>query len=523
MHEKINEIYGYLHGFWRYRWSALLIAWVIGVIGWLVVYALPDQYEAKTTVHIDTSSIMKPLLKGLAVETDPDEQLQVMTRVMLSRENLLTVMRETDMDLAADTPEEKEVMVRELASKIWLSTGASRDRRGPRASIYVIGYQSPSPELAYKVVSTLLNTLIEDTLSSGRTDTVMAQDFLSEQIAEYEKRLAESEKRMAEFKKKNVGFMPTEKGSYYGRLQRAEEDISETKSLLRLAKQRHADLQQQLSGEVAVNVGMSAESATRLRDYQGKLDDLLMQFTNEHPDVQAMRARIARLRASMAAGDDLAGSGGGTLDKTSVLYHELKMQESQARLEVGKLQIMLAEQQRNLEELQQSIDIIPQVEADLAKLDRDYKLNKDRYISLVERRESAKLAQKVEQSSNEITFKVVDAPVVPLIPSAPNRLLLLAGVLVAALAAGAAWSVLMFMLFPTFVDFKQLRKSIDLPVLGAVRLQMTGEQISHRKTQLRSFLLAMSLLFGVFGGVLLLEKPGSAQVRALISEIGIYL
>ncbi|MEN8205328.1 MAG: XrtA system polysaccharide chain length determinant [Pseudomonadota bacterium] len=519
MHEKINEIYGYLHGFWRYRWSSLLIAWIVGVVGWLVVYGLPDQYKARAAVHIDTSSIMKPLLKGLAVETDPNEQLMVMTRVMLSRENLLKVMRETDMDLEADTPEEKEVMVRELASDIGLGTGSSNNRSG--SSIYTISYKSPSPQMAYNVVSTLLNTLIENTLNSSRTDTIMAQDFLGEQIAEYEKRLAASEKRMAEFKKKNVGFMPNEKGSYYSRLQRAEEEIAATKSKLRLAKQRHADLQQQLSGEAEVNVGISAESAVRLRNYQDKLDDLLMQFTNEHPDVQAMRTRIARLRASMAAGEEVTGSG--SLDKTSVLYQEMKIQESNARLEVGKLQIMLAEQQRNLEELQQSIDIIPQVEADLAKLDRDYQLTKKRYLNLVERRESARLAQKVEQNSNEITFKVVDAPVVPLIPSSPDRPLLLAGVLVAALAAGAAWSVLMFLLFPTFVDFKQLRKAIDLPVLGAVRLQMTGEQISHRKTQLTSFLLAMSLLFGVFGGVLLLEKPGSAQVRALISEIGIYL
>ena len=519
MHAQINEIYAYLHGLWRYRWSSLLIAWIVGVLGWLVIYALPNQYVAKTAVHIDTSSIMKPLLKGLAVETDPAEQLQVMTRVLLSRDNLLIVMRETDMDLAVDTPEEREEMVQELAGKIWLSSGSNR--RGVQASIYEIGYESPSPEMAYKVVSTLLNTLIEDTLSSGRTDTVMAQDFLTEQIIEYEKRLAGSEKRMAEFQKKNVGFMPNEKGGYYARLQRSEEEISGTKSQLRLAKQRHAGLQQQLSGETAVTGGITPESAAKLREYQERLDDLLMQFTNEHPDVQAMRQRIARSKASMAAGSDLAG--GGSLDKTSVLYQELKIQESNARLEVGKLQIMLAEQQRNLEELQQSIDIIPQVEADMAKLDRDYQLNKDRYLSLVERRESAKLAQKVEQNSNEITFKVVDAPVIPLIPSAPNRPLLLAGILVVALGAGAAWSVLMFLLFPTFVDFKQLRKAIDLPVLGTVRLQMTGEQVRHRKTQLTSFLLAMSLLIGVFGGVLLLEEPGSARVRALISEIGIYL
>jgi len=519
MHEKINEAYAYLHGLWRYRWSALLIAWIVGVIGWLVVYALPNQYVARTAVHIDTSSIMRPLLKGLAVETDPAEQLSVMTRVLLSRENLLVVMRETDMDLEADTPEEKEEMVQELAGKIRLQTGKRRNTSA--ASIYEISYESPSPEMAYKVVSTLLNTLIEDTLNSGRTDTVMAQDFLSEQITEYEKRLAESEKRMAEFQKKNVGFMPSEKGGYYTRLQRSEEDIAATKSELRLAKQQLAGLQQQLSGQAAVTGGITAESASKLREYQNKLDDLLMQFTNEHPDVQAMRSRIARQKASMAAGSDQAGSS--SLDKTSVLYQELRMQESQARLEVGKLQIMLAEKQRNLEELQQSIDIIPQVEADLAKLDRDYQLNKERYLSLVERRESAKLAQDVEQNSNEITFKVVEAPVLPLIPAGPDRPLLLAGVLAAALAAGGAWSVFMFLLFPTFVDFKQLRKAIDLPVLGAVALQMTDEQISHRKTQLTKFLLAMSLLFGVFGGVLLLEKPGSAEVRALISDIGIYL
>ena len=130
MHAQINEIYAYLHGLWRYRWSSLLIAWIVGMLGWLVVYALPDQYEAKAVVHIDTSSIMKPLLKGLAVETDPAEQLMVMTRVLLSRENLLVVMRETDMDLAVDTPEEREEMVQELASKISLSSGSSRRGSG---------------------------------------------------------------------------------------------------------------------------------------------------------------------------------------------------------------------------------------------------------------------------------------------------------------------------------------------------------------------------------------------------------
>jgi hypothetical protein len=140
----------------------------------------------------------------------------------------------------------------------------------------------------------------------------------------------------------------------------------------------------------------------------------------------------------------------------------------------------------------------------------------------VERRESARLAQQVEQSSNDITFRVVDAPIVPRWPSGPDRPLLLGGVLVAALGAGAAWSVLMFLLYPTFVDYKQLRKMIDLPVLGAVSLQMTIQQKRHRALQLRSFLLAMLLLLGFFGGVWWYQEPGSTLVRSVMSEIGIF-
>jgi polysaccharide chain length determinant protein (PEP-CTERM system associated) len=521
MHEKINEIYGYLHGLWRYRWSALLIAWIIGVIGWLVVYALPDQYSSKTAIYIDTTSIMQPLLEGLSVDTDPAEQLIVMTRVLLSRDNLLAVLRETDMDHEADSREEKERLALELADDVTLvSSAENARRRGAQPSIYEIHYTSSSPEQSYKVVSALLNALIEKMLNKGRTDTVMAESFLSEQILEHEVRLDNSEKRMAEFKKKNAGFMPNDRGSYYQRLQSAEDQIAATKSSLRLAKQRYADLRKQLSGDMALGGSTTSASAARMRDYQIQLEGLLTQFTEEHPDVQALRARIAAQEANMST----ESASGGTKDMTnSLLYQELKVQESQARIAVGRQQILLAEQQRQLEELQQSVDIIPQVEADLAKLDRDYQITKERYLSLVERRESARMAQKVEQSSSEITIKVVDPPVIPLWPSGPDRPLLLAGVLLGALAAAGGWSLLMFMLFPTYVDTGQLRNQIDLPVLGAISLHMSARQKKYRRTQLTSYLLAMSLLFGMFGGVLLFQETGSAYLRVVISELSVYL
>jgi polysaccharide chain length determinant protein (PEP-CTERM system associated) len=517
VNEQINEAFAYLHGLWNYRWSALLITGLVAVLGWVAVYAIPNQYMANAAVHMDTTSIMQPLLQGLSVETNPEEDLELMSRLLLNRENLFAVIRETDMDLQADTEVEKEALVSQLARSVSIKqAGPGRGRRGSGSGIYDINYTSTSAEEAFKVVSTLLNMLIEKTLSSGRVDTIMAEEFLDKQIKDYEERLAAAEARMAEFKKKNVGFMPNEKGDYFARIRHAQQEIDDTKSELTQAKQRYSELNRQLSGEGP----MMAGSYEKMRRYREQLVDLLAQYTAEHPDVQALKSKIADLEAG--------GSGGAVGlpdDRSSYnpVYQEIKVQESQARVEVGRLQIQLVEKQKKLNELQQSIDIIPQVEADLAKLNRDYDITRDRYTSLVERRESARLAQSVDRNSSAITFKVIDPPVVPHEPAGPDRPLLLAGVMLSALVAGFGWCVIRFILHPTFVDYKQLTKAVDFPVLGAISLQMGPEERRSRRLHLTTFLMALIMVFGVFGGVLFYQQQGSAQVRTILAEMGISL
>lgn len=519
IHEQILVAYGYLHSLWRFRWSALIIAWLVAIAGWLVVYTLPDKFTSKAAVHIDTSSVMQPLLQGLAVEINPEREINVMSRMLLNRENLLSVIREADMDHDVKTPRAQEQLIASLANNIQLRNmgGFSENNR-----IYEISYSSSDAERAFKVVFTLLNTLIESTLKSGRMDTVMAEEFLDEQIKEYEKRLEQGEERLAEFKKKNAGFMPNEKGGYYDRLQRQQEMIDKTDSALRLAKQRYNDLRQQLSGESPMFQSSQATGATaaKLRALQEQLNEMLTQFTDEHPNVKALRARISDLELGL---DPDTGTDSRYADDSKVtlnpVYQDLKAQESRARVEVSTLQVQLAEQRQKLTDLQQSVDIIPQVEADLVKLNRDYDITKERYLALVERRESARLAQRVEKNNSEIIFRVVEAPVVPLLPSGPKRSLMLLGVFLVALLAGIGWSILRFLLYPTFVDFKQLQKMLELPVLGTIALQMTPEKRRQRRLELTSFLLVVMLMFGFFGGVVIFQQQASGQVRTLLAEI----
>lgn len=525
MQELLNQVYGYLHGMWSYRWSALLVAWLVGLLGWFAVLALPDQYRTSAVVYIDTSSLLKPLLKGLAVETDKSTEMAVMTRTLLSRDNLLSVIRDTDLHMQEGVRYSTETLLKTLARDITIAEVKGYDRR-PSPNLYEISYGNMSPRLTYQVVDKLLNTFIDMALKIGRTDTEMAQQFIDQQIADYEKRLTTAEQRLAQFKKENVGQMPDEKGGYYQRLQGAQDALAETGSKLNLARLRHAELERQIKGEsplLSSGAYGSEAAAIRLQQYQSRLAELLSQYTESHPDVQALRARIDDLQKNGGAAyaDDTAMADKAKSVEFNPVYQDLKIQLSNASVEIQTLRSKYAEQQAKVDALKKAIDAIPEVEAELARLNRDYEVTRDRYLNLVERRESARMAQQVEQNTRQVTFRIIDPPVVPALPAGPDRVLFLTAVLGAALAAGFGWALLKYLLRPGYFNVDQLSESIGLPVLGSVSLYVSPGHRLKRRLQMSGFLAALSVLIGVYAGVLWKSQAGSTLIRSLLAQSGI--
>jgi polysaccharide chain length determinant protein (PEP-CTERM system associated) len=505
---------------WHRRWSALAIAWVVALLGWAAVYALPNRFNVKAVVYVDTSSELQPLLRGLAVETDTRDELIVMTRMLLSRENLLSVARESDMDLDVDTPEEKDRLVADLSNAIRINGARSGARRAMN-NAYEISYENTSANRAYLVVSNLLNTMIEGTLKSTRTDTASAQRFLDKQIAVYEERLSEAEQKLAEFKKRNVGLMPNQQGNFYTRLQRAEDSVEESASALRLAERRYAEITRQLKGESPILGGnvYQSQNAKKIKLYQEELDLLLNQYTEQHPDVRALQAIIEELKIeSDNAGVAPSYTGDGDESREfNPVYQELKIEQSKAAVEIELLRAHLKEEKASVDKLRESIDVIPEVEAELTKLNRDYDVTRQKYLDLVDRRESAQLSQSADRSSSNIDFRIIEPPIVPAEPSSPRRILLLGGVFVMSLGAGLAWSFLRYMLQPTFVDLAQLSSVTGRPVLGSVSLFMSTKLKIRRGFQMSAFALATFMFVAIFAAVVLLRDSGTALMASVLA------
>ncbi|MEQ1583092.1 MAG: Wzz/FepE/Etk N-terminal domain-containing protein, partial [Candidatus Nitrotoga sp.] len=85
MEELISLLLSYLKGVWKYRWYAVIIAWIVVLVGGYQVYSLPNNYQASARVFVDTRTILKPLLAGMTTVPNMEQQVSIMSRTLLSR------------------------------------------------------------------------------------------------------------------------------------------------------------------------------------------------------------------------------------------------------------------------------------------------------------------------------------------------------------------------------------------------------------------------------------------------------
>ncbi len=507
MQDVIDILLVYARGVWRQRWYMILIVWLVSVAGWLVVYKLPDQYRAAARVYVDTQSILRPLLSGLTVDNSNQgaQQVALMTRTLLSRPNLEKVARMTDLDLKGQNPEQMEAVLTALGKEITLE-GTGRE------NLYTIAYVNNDPQLAKRVVQSLLTIFVESSLGETRRDTDSAQQFIGKQIEEYEVRLIEAEEKLKEFKRRNVGVMPARGEGYYESMQAAMGTLEQTQLELREVENRRNEIKRQLEDEElntepatpSKPVAMAPSAVDgRIQSLQAKMDGLLLQFTERHPDVIEIKRIIAQLEKQKQ--EEVKEFASKPSEKqrevVSPVYMQLKLALGEADANVASLRVRVSEHSRRVSQLRAMVDTIPKVETELGQLNRDYNVNRQNYETLLARREAAKMSEEAGQTSDEVKFKVIDPPYVPSAPSSPNRPLLMSMVLLGGLAAGIAFAFLLSQFKPGFDSRRSLAEITGLPVLGSVSMVWTPVQLRKRRIELGFFGLVGASLLIIFGGV----------------------
>ena len=528
MEELIAQVGTVLRRMWKVRWAALAVAWGVSALATVVAFMIPDQYEATARIYVDTQSILKPLMQGLTVQPNVEQQVGMLSRTLISRPNIEKLVRMADLDLKSSTKQEQDSLVDSLARKIEIRSTA-------KDNLYSLAYREPDQEKAKRVIQSLVSIFVESSLGASRKDTDSAKVFLNEQIKGYEQKLEEAEARLKEFRLRNMELQPSDGKDSATRLSEVSGQLNAARLELREAEQARDAAKKQLTAsdksaqalpnllpESSTPNGPSTPELDSRIDAQRKsLDGLLQRYTEQHPDIvttrrlikeleDQKRKEIAEMRKAMAA---IPPGAAANPNNSNLAYQELSRVMATSEIQVASLQARVNEYASRMGQLRAMMKTAPQIEAEAAQLNRDYAINKKNYEDLVSRRQSAVMSGDLDVASGVADFRLIDPPRVSPQPVSPNRMLLLAAALLVGLGSGVFAAFAASQLRPAYDSPSELRLKTGLPLLGVVSMIVSDDMSRHeRKDRYRFFAGSTGLVAAFAAGFVILAVLANRQV-----------
>ncbi|MFT2090378.1 XrtA system polysaccharide chain length determinant [Paraglaciecola sp. 2405UD69-4] len=510
LQKTLELLLGYIKGVWVKKRYIIIFSWLICPVGFFYVASMPDVYESQARVYVDTRSVLQPLLRGLAIQTNPQQEIAMMVKTLLSRPNLEIIARESDLDITTSTPTQYENLIKSLSNNIKL-------RAAGRDNLYTIAFSHRSPEMAKTVVQETLDLFVEGTKGNSRKDSDSASQFIDEQIDEYESRLASAEQRLANFKRKYSTLLPNQ-GSFYQNYSQLESELEEIKLKIKETEQQIASLSTQINvsnntlDEFSVRPSDRETQLTtrydeRIKSLEEKLDQLSLKYTKLHPDVIEANSLLKSLQElrEKEISEYLSGNDGEGSDQIGSIASELKLEMTRLESQIASMKVRESDYSSKIEALKQKIDLVPQVEAERTALNRDYQITKKKYEELLSRKESAELSQKADVSNENVQFRVIDPPIAPKNAAGPNRALYYTFVLVLGFASGLGVAFLVSQITPVVIRASQLTALTNYPVLGTVSHLNKSHIKKVNRSRLLVFLVSSLLIVGLYGSLVMAD------------------
>lgn len=457
---------------WQHRWMAVAVAWIVALAGALVVWVVPERHEARARVYVDTQTVLRPMMVGLAFQPDIDQQVRMLGRTLISRPNVERLVNNPAIGLEKMEPAQADAQIESLMKSIKVElTGGN--------NLYAISYRDQDPVRARKLVEVLVGMFMESGLDTKRKDSAEASRFIDEQIKQYEGKLTEAENRLKDFKLKNMSVAATTNQDFFARIQTLTDDVNRLRVQLGAAEQSRDTTRRELATEepnlpvaAASAVSLTPDLDSRIEAQKRQLDEMLRRYTEEHPDVLTTRRIVGQLEDQRRRELDALKSSNSAVRRaaaaTNPVYQRMRLDLVASEANVASLRSQLGTQQARLEEIRAQSNKVPQAEAELVQLNRDYEIMRRNYDQLVQRREAASLGVKIDQTSSMADFRLIEPPRVLPTPVFPSRIQLAIGVMLLAVASGMAVAYAQTLLNPVFSSERELREFTKRPVLGSL-------------------------------------------------------
>lgn len=491
MSEIFEELRAALWSVWYRRWLAIAVAWGVCLLGWLVIALIPNTYESKARVYVDVEDVLS---KQLGIAGDGKEEIMRVRQTLSSAKNLEKVITATRLGEGVTERGALNALTAELEKKVKVTS----EQDNLFEITAEIGRSDLSDGenavLARDVVQKLLDILREEHVVGNRAGISSAIGDLDRQLEERKSELEEAEQRRLAFEAQYPDLVGGS-DSLSSKVQAARADLRAVDADLAAAESALAAISGQLANTPRTILGGPQATGPRaaLQQAQTQLAELRSRgLTDSHPDVVSTTKQVALLaRQAAAAGDDAGGT-------PNPAWSSLLAIRTERQANVEALQARRAALQSDFAALMASQASEPAVAAEANRISRDYDVLRANYEKLLQDREALRTRGKVEDKASQFRFDVIQEPGVPQQPAAPNRPLLLFGVLIVGLGAGAAVAYALGQLKSSFATQQKLERAFDLPVIGSISLTISDAARALEQKRLKQFGGACAGLVAMF-------------------------
>ncbi|PKM16916.1 MAG: hypothetical protein CVV12_01125 [Gammaproteobacteria bacterium HGW-Gammaproteobacteria-2] len=442
--------------------------------------ALPKRYSATTSILVEQSNIIGPLMEGRAVPTGVVNRASIARQVAFSRKVMSDILDSGGWLVDNPSALEQEKLIEKITDRTDISN--------PRPNLIQISYADPDPKRAFTVTEKFAELMINESLATKERESRDAYEFIDSQVRQYHAKLTDAEAKLEAYRRKNPDARPGIEADVTARIGELRRQIETSRMELVDLQSQDSSLRSQLSGESEISMvhTRAGQFRARLAELQSERDTLLLNYTDQHPDVVRVQHQITDLQEDLRREDARADT---RLSETPTaldgsvsynpLYGELKSKladiSSRSAAAISRIaagEAMLAQ------EIERSGRIAAS-ESSLAELTRDYEVNRDLYQDLLKRRENARVSMNLDAERRGLSFRIQEPATMPLRPSG-LRLLHVAGAgLVFAMATPLVLLFVLIKLDPRVRTTLRIEREAGLPVLGTVPSYRTREQRSR--------------------------------------------
>ena len=475
----------------------IMLAAAIALLGLIVGLLWPKKYDAATTVLVQESSIITPLMRGFATPTGTKDRADIARDVIFSRKVMNTVLAVGGWLKSHPSALDQDRIIEGIKARTHIKFS--------HGNLITISYYDSNARRAYVVTNEFAKLFISESLASKQRESRDAYEFINSQVLAYQRKLSEVQNNLKRFREEHPDTSPGSDAANTARISELRSGIENARIKLTEEQSQASSLQAQLSGQSEITTVQTAQGVyqAQIAELQAHLDKLLLNYTNDYPDVISTRHKIQDLQQLLAQTQNLKPAHDGTAITPTALGHTVRFNPLYQNLhnQLSTLQSSIAATQARINaseqllqsELERSKRIVSADNA-TAELTRNYQVDQTIYQDLLLRRQNAHISMELDAEHRGLTFQIQNPAAMPLTPSGLRFIHFgLAGIFLAfAIPIGLLFGLAR--LDPRVRSVEQLELATGQSVLAVVPFYPTHHDLRHTNLQR---MLAIAMVIGV--------------------------